>query len=87
VQLNPSLSVGGGAYHESRRYADPANLVSTDGYWRFDANASYYFNRHFGLRLNVQNLTDKRYIVKLRNPHFAVPAAGRQALLTLIARY
>jgi hypothetical protein len=25
--------------------------------------------------------------VKLRNPHFAVPADGRQALVTLTARY
>ena len=36
---------------------------------------------------NLQNATDERYIIKLRNPHFAVPAPGRQALLTLIARY
>ena len=87
VQVTPRFSFGGGAYHESKRYADPANLISADGYWRFDANATYSINEHFGLRLNLQNLTDERYIVKLRNPHFAVPAPGRQALLTFFARY
>lgn len=87
VEITPQFSVGGGAYHSSRRFADPANLISADGYWRFDANATYEFNDNLGLRLNLQNATDERYIIKLRNPHFAVPAPGRQALLTLIARY
>ena len=35
----------------------------------------------------VCNVFDEDYIVKLRNPHFAVPGAGRQAMLTLSARY
>lgn len=87
VQLTDAFSLGGGVYHSSKRYADAANLISAPGYWRFDANAAYRIGDHFDLRLNVQNIGDKRYIIKLRNPHFAVPAAGRQALLTLTARY
>lgn len=87
VQLTDAFSLGGGAYHGSKRYADAANLVSAPGYWRFDVNAAYKISEHFDLRLNVQNVGDKRYILKLRNPHFATPAAGRQALLTLTARY
>ena len=87
VQVTDAFSLGGGAYHGSKRYADAANLISAPGYWRFDANAAYRISEHFDLRLNVQNIGDKRYILKLRNPHFAVPAAGRQALLTLTARY
>ncbi len=86
-QVSPALSIGGGAYGASKRYADAANLISAGGYLRLDAHAQYDFDEHFGLRVNVSNLTDRRYIVKLRNPHFAVPADGRQALVTLIARY
>lgn len=86
-QATPQLAIGGGAYGASKRYADNGNLINADGYVRFDAFAEYEINDRIGVRLNVQNITDKRYIVKLRNPHFAVPAAGRQALLTLTAKY
>lgn len=87
LELTERLSVGGGAYHASERWADATQLIRADGYWRFDANASLALNDNLGLRVNVQNVGDERYVRKLRNPHFAVPAAGRQALLTLSARY
>lgn len=87
VQVTPQFKIGGGAYHASKRYADAANLIWADGYWRFDANATYDVNDHIGVRLNVQNVTDERYFTKLRNPHFAVPADGRRALVSLILRY
>ncbi|TCJ41458.1 TonB-dependent siderophore receptor [Parafrankia sp. BMG5.11] len=86
-QATPQLSIGGGAYGASRRYADPANLISAGGYLRFDAHAQYQISDHFSVRVNLNNVTDERYFVKLRNPHFAVPADGRQALVTLVARY
>jgi catecholate siderophore receptor len=86
-QIMPQLSIGAGAYGASRRYADPANLISADGYVRFDAHAQFDVNDHLGLRVNVNNITDERYIAKLRNPHFAVPGDGRQTLVSLIARY
>ena len=87
VEVTPQFSIGGGAYGASKRYADADNLISADGYVRFDANATYDVNDHLSVRANVQNVGDERYITKLRNPHFAVPATGRQALLTLTARY
>ncbi|MDT0574728.1 TonB-dependent siderophore receptor [Croceicoccus sp. F390] len=86
-QVSPRFEVGGGVYHASKRYADPANLISADGYWRFDANASYELTDSLGIRVNVQNIGDERYIKKLRNPHFGIPSDGRQALVSLIARY
>ncbi|HWK42048.1 MAG TPA: TonB-dependent siderophore receptor [Croceibacterium sp.] len=86
-QITPRISIGGGAYGASKRYADAANLVSADGYMRFDARAQYNMGDNYGVRLTVNNLTDKRYVVKLRNPHFAVPADGRQALVSFFASY
>jgi len=86
-QVSPRFSVGGGAYGASKRYADAPNLISAEGYVGFDARAQYRFTENLDMRVNVNNLTDNRYIVKLRNPHFAVPADGRQALVTLTARY
>lgn len=86
-QVTPMFSIGGGASGVSKRYADSGKLVSADGYIRFDAHAEYEINENLGVRVNVNNVTDERYVQKLRNPHFAVPAAGRQALVTLTARY
>jgi catecholate siderophore receptor len=86
-QVTPRFSIGGGAYGTSKRYADAANLVSAEGYVRFDARAQYRFDDTFAVRLNVNNLTDKRYIAKLRNPHFAVPAVGRLALVSFVASF
>lgn len=86
-QVTPRFSIGGGAYGASKRYADPASLIAADGYVRFDARAQYKLGETYGVRLTVNNLTDKRYFVKLRNPHFAVPADGRQALVSFFASY
>lgn len=85
--VTPRLSIGGGVYHASERFADTANLIQADGYWRVDANASYQLSKSVEVRLNVQNVGDERYITKLRNPHFAVPSNARQALLSISARY
>lgn len=87
VEITPRLTFGGGVYHATERFADAANLIRADGYWRVDANAAYILNDNFSIRVNIQNVGDERYIVKLRNPHFGVPAQGRQALLSLTARY
>ncbi len=86
VEVTPQFTVGGGAYHSSKRFADTGNLIWADGYWRFDLNASYQVTDELGVRVNVQNVGDERYIKKIRNPHFAVPAEGRQALISLIYR-
>lgn len=86
-QVTPQFSIGGGAYGASERYADTSNLIRADGYVRFDAHAEFQFNDALGVRVNVNNVTDERYVTKLRNPHFAVPAEGRQALVTLTGRF
>ena len=39
------------------------------------------------LQLNVQNLTDKQYILRTNGVHHADPAPGRQAMLTLAVKY
>lgn len=56
-------------------------------YWRFDARASYRFNRNVELSVNVQNLTDKTYFNQAYTSHYAAIAAGRSAFATLNVRY
>lgn len=83
----PQLTVGGGAYYVSKRYANPQNTKFVSSYWRFDAMAVYQLNPRFDIRLNVQNIFDKRYFAQLHPVHFAVPAAGRVALISLDAHF
>jgi catecholate siderophore receptor len=74
---------GGGATYVSRRYANNNDLVSTDGYTRWDATVAWHGPRH-DVRLNLWNLTDKQYFEALipSDGGRAVPGIGRTAMVT-----
>jgi catecholate siderophore receptor len=68
----------------------PATSVigrSVPDYLRFDATAAYKINSNLDLRVNVQNLTDKRYFLQAYSSHYAIIAPGRTAFATLSFRY
>jgi catecholate siderophore receptor len=44
-------------------------------------------NKKVDLQLNIQNLTDERYIARTNGVHHADPAPGRQAILTFNVKY
>lgn len=90
----PQLSIGGGAYYVSKTFGGNqggagggTNGVYIPAYARFDAFASWKVNDRVDLQLNVQNLADKRYILRTNGVHHADPAPARQAILTLNLRY
>jgi catecholate siderophore receptor len=82
------LTVGGGAqYVEGYFYALPTATspnvnqgIGTE-YTIYNAMLAYDFTKHFALRLNVNNLANKRYIDRGYNGH-VIPAPGRAILLT-----
>jgi catecholate siderophore receptor len=80
--VNPAISLGGGAVYMSERFADPANLRKVDSYWRLDAVASWQVTRNVRLQLNLNNITDERYVERPFQTHMVQIAAGRSALLT-----
>ncbi len=97
-QVTPKLSIGGGAYYTSRvnsGYGDNRTKVgnvivitktitrTTPAYVRLDANAAYKINDNIELRLNVQNLTNKRYYSQVFTNHYATMAPGRTILGTV----
>ena len=65
---------------------NPADGLLTEygvpSYWRFDAMANWQVDATLGLRLNLQNLTDKTYYTKAYPVHFAIEAPGRTVLLS-----
>ncbi|GAA4762141.1 TonB-dependent siderophore receptor [Stakelama sediminis] len=101
-QVTPAFSIGGGAIYMSRVYGGYADertiedgaVVITNrlaravpGYARFDLTADWKIDKHLDLRVNVQNLTDKRYYNKAYASHYASIAPGRSAFATLNFRY
>ncbi|KMS52552.1 TonB-denpendent receptor [Novosphingobium barchaimii LL02] len=85
--------IGGGAIYNSRQYAgfgasNYGTIVrSIDGYWRFDATASATLTDNVSVRVNVQNLTNKKYYDRTYSTHFATVAPGRSAFATLSLKY
>jgi catecholate siderophore receptor len=80
--------LGGGATYVGSRYAATNDLVKVDGYIRWDATVAYHA-RHYDLRLNVLNLTDRNYYDSIiqSDGGRAVPGIGRTFLGTASYRF
>jgi len=92
--LTDAFSFGGGAFYVSDSYGGNqggagggANRVFAPAYWRFDLYAGYRIRDNLDLQLNIQNVTDEDYIARTNGVHHADYGAGRQAILTLNARF
>lgn len=88
------FQIGGGAVYNSRQYGSFAAVPgvgtaerSIPGYWRFDATAAVDLTENVALRINVQNVTDKRYYDRTYSNHFVTMAPGRSAFATLSLKY
>ncbi|RDS85509.1 TonB-dependent receptor [Dyella psychrodurans] len=79
---------GGGPTYMSQRYAANADTVSVGGYTRWDATLAYH-QPHYDVRLNVINLTDKRYFDALiqSDGGRSVPGIGRTEMLTFTYKF
>ena len=78
--------VGGGAIYNAKQYGNfGADGVSRSipSYWRFDATASAKLTDYATLRVNVQNVFNKKYYDRTYGTHFATIAPGRSAFATL----
>jgi catecholate siderophore receptor len=91
VLLASNLEVGGQMHVQSEFFGGvtAATTARVPGYARFDAVARWKPLGWLEARLNVNNVTDKRYydaIYRSASP-FAYVAPGRSAVFTLTARY
>ncbi|MCB1664950.1 MAG: TonB-dependent siderophore receptor [Pseudomonadales bacterium] len=75
------FELGLGAQYVGERYNSTANTRFAPSYWVYEASASYAVNDRLGFRLNVQNLTDEKYIDYVGGGHF-IPGLGRAVLLS-----
>ena len=65
----------------------PATLYTTPDYWTHRAMVGYEFNDRFSLQLNVNNLFDKEYFIRIRNNGWATPGDARSAMLTATLKF
>lgn len=98
VDIADRFQIGGGAIYNSRQYGSFGTVVLDNGqtgviersipdYWRFDATASAELTRNIALRVNVQNVGNKRYYDRTYTTHFVTVAPGRSAFATLSLKY
>ncbi|TWI00298.1 catecholate siderophore receptor [Luteimonas cucumeris] len=69
------------------RDGTPTALYTTPEYWTHRAMVGYQFNRNLALQLNVSNLLDKEYYLRIRNNGWATPGEARSAVLTATYRF
>jgi catecholate siderophore receptor len=88
------FQIGGGAIYNSKQYGSFGSIAglgtivrSIPGYWRFDATGSVTITDNVSLRVNVQNLTNKKYYDRTYTTHYAAIAPGRSAFATLSLKY
>jgi catecholate siderophore receptor len=66
-QVSSKLTLGGGLRHTDDVAVNAANTITAPGYAIVDALAQYAVNSHLSLRLNVNNVTNERYIRNVNN--------------------
>jgi catecholate siderophore receptor len=71
--------VGGGPTYVGGRFANNQNTNRVDGYVRFDSTIAYQLTKNISLRLNAQNMTNKRFYESV-HPSHVIPGAGRTFL-------
>jgi len=91
VLVTSRFEIGGQVYYQDEMYGGSqlAGTAMVPGYARFDAVARYRVNDHLTARVNVLNVTDKRYydaIYRSGSP-FSYIAPGRSAFFTLTADF
>lgn len=75
------FEMGGGIQYVDDRYNNNTATRVAPAYTLLDLTAAYEVNQLLTLRLNVNNVTDERYIDRVGGGHF-IPGAGRSVALT-----
>lgn len=81
------FAINGGAYYTGQRYSDALNLASLPGYTTYSLGGSYRWQladkRRITLRVNGDNITDKRYWATGGTTLYAGQSRTVRASLTL----
>jgi len=81
------FKLGGGVQVVGARKGDLDNSFSVDGYYRFDAMASYKLNEHLDVSIVGRNLTDETFVETPVSRRENYQGAPRSVLASLKARF
>jgi len=85
--LSINLELAGGARFVDERLArNVSPLYVAPSYWAFDLMGKYTLTDHITLKLNVTNLTDRRFHDQL-HPFHVVPGPGRAVVFAINLNY
>jgi catecholate siderophore receptor len=70
------LTIGGGTQYMDAVFRNATNTAVVPSYWLINGLAAYEVNRHLTLRLNLNNLTNERYVDRVGGGHY-IPGPGR----------
>lgn len=85
--LNDRFGVGLGVISRSEMYALDDNRVSLPGYARVDAAAFYKASKNLDLQLNIENLTDREYLVNAHTNNNITPGSPIAARLSATYKF
>lgn len=85
-RFNNGVVAGLGAFYVGDRYADLNNSVRIPAYTRIDASVGYV-TADYELRLNIENLTDKRYYAEANSKDRITPGGPLAARLSYTLRF
>jgi len=86
-RILPRLGAGLGLIHQGEMFAAIDNSVRIPRFTRADAALFYSLSERLRLQVNVENLTDRKYIVNGHNNNNLTPGMARAVRVGLTARF
>lgn len=83
IDLTPTWGAGVGLVYRGSMFAATDNTVTLPGYTRVDAAAFYRPSPRWGLQLNLENLTNRRYFASANGNNNITPGAPRNLTLSV----
>jgi catecholate siderophore receptor len=82
--IGAGFTLGYGVSYQGAFYLNNGTgpLYTSDAYWLHSAMVNYDVTDTLGLQLNVKNVLDEEYYIRIRNNGWAVPGDTRSATLT-----
>ena len=83
-EIGHGVTLGYGVSYQGAFYLNngAGPLYTSDAYWLHSAMINYELTETLGLQLNVKNVMDEEYYIRIRNNGWAVPGDARSATLT-----
>jgi catecholate siderophore receptor len=81
-----NFSIGGGTQYMDAVFRNTVNTTNVPSYWLFNAVGSLAVNSHLTLRLNANNLADRRYVDRVGGGHY-IPGPGRSVLFSTNVKF